>query len=156
MGQSFNSGRVSADVTGKVNAIAGGVYTLTNDTITTTSSATNVTAYANMTNVYEKTILNFNSTSGKIRVRIILNAVSGGNTVEGQVYKNGFAIGTLRSITTAGVSVTTTFDEDLDFETGDKIQIYCRKVAGGGPHNLALGSGILGKLETEAPGLELI
>lgn len=66
--------------------------------------------------------------AGSIRVSFTLRPnVTAATSVEARVYKNGVAIGTLRSVT-----ASTTFDEDFaGIVTGDLIQIYCRTTDSG-------------------------
>lgn len=46
-----------------------------------------------------------------------------------QIYKNGVAVGTLRTVTTAG---TFSYSENISVSAGDRIQLYARSLTGGG------------------------
>lgn len=46
-----------------------------------------------------------------------------------QIYKNGAAVGTLRTVTTVG---TFDFSENIAVSAGDRIQLYARSLTGGG------------------------
>jgi len=60
---------------------------------------------------------------GKYRVKFDLTASSATYTVYGRIYKNGTAFGTERS---TSIITYTTFTEDLDFDIGDLLQLYCK------------------------------
>jgi len=60
----------------------------------------------------------YNDINGFIRVSFLLNRPSSG-VAYGRIYKNGVAYGTERN-----TAASTTFTEDLYFETGDLIQFY--------------------------------
>jgi len=63
-------------------------------------------------------------------IRVTFNLKTNGTgTGYGQVYKNGSAFGTQRSTTVYAYYVT--FSEDLQFTTGDYVQVYCWNIGGG-------------------------
>lgn len=67
---------------------------------------------------------------GSCRIKFDLKSSIDPTEVEGRIYKNGVAVGTLR--TEAG-NVYVTYSEDLTgFVSGDLIQIYARAAGGGG------------------------
>ena len=77
------------------------------------------TEYTSMIKVKEFKILK----SGTYRIKFDLYNYSGGNTTYGQIYKNGIAVGELR--TTANTS-RTKFVEDHTCNKNDLIQIYIK------------------------------
>ncbi len=64
---------------------------------------------------------------GRYTVRVSLY-ISGTVSANAQIYKNGVAYGTLRTTTSLTAVV---FDEELNFSTGDLIQIYTYSSSGG-------------------------
>lgn len=64
--------------------------------------------------------------AGTYRVKFDLKSGST-NTVYGQIYKDGVALGTER---TKAVATYETFSEDLEFEVGDLVQLYIKATSG--------------------------
>lgn len=70
--------------------------------------------------------------TGTYRVRFdIAPSNGGGETMFGQIYRNGIAYGTERSAATGG-NLFVTFAENLEFKAGDLLQLYV-KTSGGSP-----------------------
>jgi hypothetical protein len=69
---------------------------------------------------------------GTIRVSFDLHSPGTGIAAYGRIYKNGVAIGTLRSVS-AYTSVT--YAEDFTFDDGDYIQLYLKALSGYVAHN---------------------
>lgn len=63
-----------------------------------------------------------NFDAGTVRLKFEIKIISN-NTVYAQIYKNGVAVGTLRSSTS---NLYTAFSEDIVFSKGDLIQLYAR------------------------------
>jgi len=66
--------------------------------------------------------------AGKFRVVFELRN-NGATSGEGRIYKNGVAVGTERTTTSATFQVYT---EDLDFKKGDLIQLYAKRTGAAG------------------------
>ena len=67
--------------------------------------------------------IKYNGVSGSLRTSFQLDAPSYYlGTIYGQLYKNGIAVGTLRSVSHGDSN--TTFTQDISVETGDFIQLY--------------------------------
>lgn len=61
---------------------------------------------------------------GTLRVKFSINGWGDGSVCYGQVYRNGVAVGTLRSV--SNTSTPTEFSEDISgWSAGDLVQIYC-------------------------------
>lgn len=111
---------------GIVTAISlqvGDVLWHSNDTYTQTTATS-------MKKVKETSITNM---GGRIRVKFDLATNLVGNTAYGQIYKNGIAVGTLRSTTSSSF---TTYSEDITIAVGDLLQIYAHTSNGGQPVNV--------------------
>lgn len=66
--------------------------------------------------------------TGFIRTSFSLKSVTGAGNASGQVYKNGVAVGTVRTTSSANYQ---TYTEDLPFNSGDYYQIYAKHASGG-------------------------
>lgn len=126
---------VAGDVlTGKTigteNGIVSGTLVL-NKLVATPGDSTFIASTAevvisNAAFVKVKEILS-NFESGTVRIKFSLRA-SSGNTAYGQIYKNGVAVGALRSNNT---TTEVFYAEDIAMNKGDLIQLYLRGFSSG-------------------------
>jgi hypothetical protein len=71
------------------------------------------------------------ATSNSLRIKFDLRCNNVTYTVKGRIYKNGIAIGTLR---TEGGTTYVTYSEDLAFAKGDTIELWCMADYAGYPY----------------------
>ena len=68
--------------------------------------------------------IKINNMSGTVRVRFDLMINTENTPVSAQIYKNGVAVGTMRSTTSTSY---VTYTEDISFSRGDEIQLYVKE-----------------------------
>lgn len=73
--------------------------------------------------------------SGSVRIDFDLSSTVSGSQVQGRIYKNGAAFGTLRSTTSLSAS---NYSQTITVARGDRIALYLRSVSGAGAENTYL------------------
>lgn len=110
----------NVSIEGGVNNV--GNYEITSDTLKVLAASTFIETHSTPYQRYTNKIHNFSSYGNtKIRTSLTIRTSSTSHPVYAQIYKNGVSFGTLRTNATTS---NLTFVEDLEFQTGDTIELY--------------------------------
>jgi len=109
-----------------INVIGGDNVSIGNMFLSTFNQRT---FFSSLTKVYESVLIG--NIQGTIRVSFSLSLgdYTGTQNVQGRIYRNGVAVGTLRSGIAGGSTFlpTPTYTEDISgWKRGDRLQIYAR------------------------------